>query len=131
MRRAMRNVRNQNGGFTLIELVLALAIMGVIASAVTLMIVTATRVNNSALIVANARNNAAAALTIIKDDLLYCSAAELRNNTNGDNEQYKFVATQFQLVNVDETDGILLAGDTSDLNGDGLVDGLVLGFDNS
>jgi prepilin-type N-terminal cleavage/methylation domain-containing protein len=93
MRRAMRNVRNQNGGFTLIELVLALAIMGVIASAVTLMIVTATRVNNSALIVANARNNAAAALTIIKDDLLYCSAAELRNNTNGDNEQYKFVDT--------------------------------------
>ncbi len=89
----MRNVRNQNGGFTLIELVLALAIMGVIASAVTLMIVTATRVNNSALIVANARNNAAAALTIIKDDLLYCSAAELRNNTNGDNEQYKFVDT--------------------------------------
>jgi hypothetical protein len=44
---------------------------------------------------------------------------------------YFEITTQFQLVNVDETDGILLAGDTSDLNGDGLVDGLVLGFDNS
>lgn len=76
----MKNKLKQNHGFTLIEMIVAVAITGIIGAAVGVMIVAAMRANNAAVLLATARSNTAFALSIIKDNLMYASAAELRTD---------------------------------------------------
>ncbi len=86
----MKKLLKEKDGMTLIEVVAALAIMSVIASAVSLMLVTAVRANSTALQIANARFNASAALSIIKSRLLFASAAELRNDSSGASARHMY-----------------------------------------